>query len=151
MLLLVIRIAHHYSIPFFQINCPGLWDKNQAAGTTWPYICRRGIRKLFTGWLWNDITSSCLPLYYQLLLAIRLVCRCFMDFISRSSGHHPRYFDIIWVKTVNPMFIVKRLILHGSRLLINFAGRMALLVTLFLVLVNIFNTVTTNTPKAEGE
>ena len=31
-----------------------------------------------------------------------------------------------------------------------FTGRMALLVTLFLVLVNIFNTVTTNTPKAEG-
>ena len=30
------------------------------------------------------------------------------------------------------------------------AGRMALLVMLFLVLVNIFNTVTTNTPKAEG-
>ena len=30
------------------------------------------------------------------------------------------------------------------------SGRMALLVTLFLVLVNIFNTVTTNTPKAEG-
>ena len=29
-------------------------------------------------------------------------------------------------------------------------GRMALLVTLFLVLVNIFNSVTTNTPKAEG-
>ena len=28
---------------------------------------------------------------------------------------------------------------------------MALLVTLFLVLVNIFNTVTTNTPKAEGK
>ena len=30
-------------------------------------------------------------------------------------------------------------------------GRMALLITLFLVLVNIFNTVTTNTPKAEGD
>ena len=29
-------------------------------------------------------------------------------------------------------------------------GRMALLITLFLVLVNIFNSVTTNTPKAEG-
>merc|ERR1712183_735790 len=29
-------------------------------------------------------------------------------------------------------------------------GRMALLITLFLVLVNIFNNVTTNTPKAEG-
>ena len=28
-------------------------------------------------------------------------------------------------------------------------GRMALLVTLFLVLVNIFNTVTTNTPKVK--
>jgi hypothetical protein len=30
-------------------------------------------------------------------------------------------------------------------------GRMALLITLFLVLVNIFNSVTTNTPKAEGD
>ena len=30
-------------------------------------------------------------------------------------------------------------------------GRMALLVTLFLVLVNIFNNITTNTPKAEGD
>ena len=28
---------------------------------------------------------------------------------------------------------------------------MSLLVTLFLVLVNIFNNITTNTPKAEGE
>ena len=35
--------------------------------------------------------------------------------------------------------------------LIYLSGRMALLVTLFLVLVNIFNTVTTNTPKAEGK
>ena len=31
-----------------------------------------------------------------------------------------------------------------------FSGRMALLVTLFLVLVNIFNSVTANAPKAEG-
>ena len=30
------------------------------------------------------------------------------------------------------------------------AGRMALLITLFLVLVNIFNNVNTNSPKAEG-
>ena len=30
-------------------------------------------------------------------------------------------------------------------------GRMALLVTLFLVLVNIFNSVTANSPKAEGK
>ena len=29
-------------------------------------------------------------------------------------------------------------------------GRMALLVTLFLVLVNIFNAITTNSPKADG-
>ena len=29
-------------------------------------------------------------------------------------------------------------------------GRMTLLVTVFLVLVNIFNTITTNIPKAEG-
>ena len=29
-------------------------------------------------------------------------------------------------------------------------GRMAMLITLFLVLINIFNTVTTNSPNAEG-
>ena len=29
-------------------------------------------------------------------------------------------------------------------------GRMALLVTVFLVLINIFNTITTNIPKADG-
>ena len=29
-------------------------------------------------------------------------------------------------------------------------GRMALLITLFLVLVNIFNAITTNSPKADG-
>ena len=32
----------------------------------------------------------------------------------------------------------------------SFQGRMALLVTLFLVLVNIFNAITTNSPKADG-
>ena len=31
-----------------------------------------------------------------------------------------------------------------------FSGRMALLITLFLVLINIFNNITTNSPKAEG-
>ena len=31
-----------------------------------------------------------------------------------------------------------------------FQGRMALLITLFLVLVNIFNAITTNSPKADG-
>ena len=31
-----------------------------------------------------------------------------------------------------------------------FQGRMALLVTLFLVLVNIFNAITNNSPKADG-
>ena len=31
----------------------------------------------------------------------------------------------------------------------NVPGRMALLITVFLVLVNIFNTITTNIPKAE--
>ena len=33
---------------------------------------------------------------------------------------------------------------------LTFSGRMALLITLFLVLVNIFNNVTTNSPKAEA-
>ena len=39
---------------------------------------------------------------------------------------------------------------HNYRLINTFQGRMALLVTLFLVLVNIFNAITTNSPKADG-
>ena len=40
--------------------------------------------------------------------------------------------------------------LEESFLILSVSGRMALLVTLFLVLVNIFNSVTANSPKAEG-
>ena len=43
---------------------------------------------------------------------------------------------VSWISFLIPMEVVP--------------GRMSLLVTLSLVLVNIFNTVTTNTPKAEG-
>ena len=39
---------------------------------------------------------------------------------------------------------------HNLLKLLFISGRMALLVTLFLVLVNIFNSVTANAPKAEG-
>ena len=39
---------------------------------------------------------------------------------------------------------------YNYRLINTFQGRMALLVTLFLVLVNIFNAITTNSPKADG-
>ena len=38
----------------------------------------------------------------------------------------------------------------NKRISVYFAGRMALLITLFLVLINIFNNITTNSPKAEG-
>ena len=34
--------------------------------------------------------------------------------------------------------------------IVSLQGRMALLITLFLVLVNIFNAITTNSPKADG-
>ena len=40
--------------------------------------------------------------------------------------------------------------LYGALQLSSSAGRMTLLVTIFLVLVNIFNTIQTNSPKAEG-
>ena len=40
--------------------------------------------------------------------------------------------------------------MEESFLIFSVSGRMALLVTLFLVLVNIFNSVTANSPKAEG-
>ena len=44
------------------------------------------------------------------------------------------------------LFLTQRQIISN----ISFSGRMALLVTLFLVLVNIFNSVTANAPKSEG-
>ena len=39
----------------------------------------------------------------------------------------------------------------AAYIIYDISGRMALLVTLFLVLVNIFNSVTANSPKAEGK
>ena len=56
------------------------------------------------------------------------------DWLLLSSG---LFVVVSWISFVVPPDVIP--------------GRMALLITLFLVLVNIFNTVTTNTPKAEGE
>ena len=48
------------------------------------------------------------------------------------------------------LMIIFNVLFHYLNLNFKLAGRMALLVTLFLVLVNIFNSVTGNAPKAEG-
>ena len=56
-----------------------------------------------------------------------------------------------WIYGLDPVLIQRILIGYETmlkrKLYIICLGRMALLVTLFLVLVNIFNNVTTNTPK----
>ena len=55
-------------------------------------------------------------------------------------------------KFVRSNFLLKTYLMtnHNQCLINTFQGRMALLVTLFLVLVNIFNAITTNSPKADG-
>ena len=57
-------------------------------------------------------------------------------YVSSSNPYLGLFVIVSWISFLIPMDVIP--------------GRMALLVTLFLVLVNIFNTVTTNTPKAEG-
>ena len=57
-----------------------------------------------------------------------------IDFENCTAG---LFVIVSWISFLIPMDVIP--------------GRMALLVTLFLVLVNIFNTVTTNTPKAMNE
>ena len=58
----------------------------------------------------------------------------FHRFLRNNRSFPPGLFVIVsWISFLIPMDVIP--------------GRMALLVTLFLVLVNIFNTVTTNTPK----
>ena len=56
---------------------------------------------------------------------------------TRAMDHSGLFVVVSWISFMVPPDIIP--------------GRMALLVTLFLVLVNIFNNITTNTPKAEGE
>ena len=68
------------------------------------------------------------------------------------SGKQPLFFFVFAVLE-NNVFLGLFVIVSWISFLIPMdviPGRMGLLVTLFLVLVNIFNTVTTNTPKAEG-
>lgn len=62
---------------------------------------------------------------------------------------------VSWISFLIPPDIVPGM--HGILIVekidlfeIDFSGRMALLITLFLVLINIFNNITTNSPKAEG-
>ena len=57
-------------------------------------------------------------------------------FLQESFSNSGLFVVVSWISFVVPPDVIP--------------GRMALLITLFLVLVNIFNTVTTNTPKAEG-
>ena len=56
---------------------------------------------------------------------------------TRAMDHSGLFVVVSWISFMVPPDIIP--------------GRMALLVTLFLVLVNIFNNITTNTPKAEGD
>ena len=58
----------------------------------------------------------------------------FLSCISQTTG---LFVVVSWISFVVPPDVIP--------------GRMGLLITLFLVLVNIFNSVTTNTPKAEGK
>ena len=67
------------------------------------------------------------------LLYCRAVCCGVLDQLCCIAG---LFVVVSWISFVVPPEVIP--------------GRMALLVTLFLVLVNIFNTVTSNTPKAEG-
>ena len=61
---------------------------------------------------------------------------CWSQNVSNIAFFTGLFVIVSWISFLIPMDVIP--------------GRMALLVTLFLVLVNIFNNVTTNTPKAEG-
>ena len=51
---------------------------------------------------------------------------------------------------IQAIFLYKLFLLRNQEPMDTLQGRMALLITLFLVLVNIFNAITTNSPKADG-
>ena len=56
-------------------------------------------------------------------------------------GFHPK-----WSRMMGTDRQILQLVIYPDFI----SGRMALLITLFLVLINIFNNITTNSPKAEG-
>ena len=84
--------------------------------------------------MWSH--SGYLGLFVIVFWIFRTICDCILDikdYLWLYSGYLGLFVIVSWISFLIPMDVIP--------------GRMALLVTLFLVLVNIFNTVTTNTPK----
>ena len=63
-------------------------------------------------------------------------------------GKTPLILILFRSSTVQALLEMSNFFFHFAKF--TFQGRMALLITLFLVLVNIFNAITTNSPKADG-
>ena len=101
----------------------------------------------------SEFTTACDVLHYHLLLAFWIVCSGILDFISHPPRYCTRYsrlLDLPQMTTLTSIARTKCLLYRLRKFTISFLGRMALLITLFLVLINIFNNITTNSPKAEG-
>ena len=110
--------------------------------------------KLFSGWIWNGKNSALNALlflckWYHLEALVKSLQSqlCYNFFLQTLERHFTSYiityylpsglFVVVsWISFLIPPDIVP--------------GRMALLITLFLVLVNIFNNINSNSPKAEG-
>lgn len=96
----------------------------------------------------SEFTTACDVLHYHLLLAFWIVCSGILDFISHPPRYCTRYSRLLDLPKMTNF--VQCLLYRLRKFTISFLGRMALLITLFLVLINIFNNITTNSPKAEG-
>ena len=93
-------------------------------------LCKYNTRFFF---FWQaTINFPRFPVFETFLVSILTSIQCLVKYCFVSG----LFVIVSWISFLIPMDVIP--------------GRMALLVTLFLVLVNIFNTVTTNTPKAEG-
>ena len=89
-----------------------------------------------SGWTDTDAFNQEKALVGAFSISMIVKLQTSRRYVSSSNSYLGLFVIVSWISFLIPMDVIP--------------GRMALLVTLFLVLVNIFNTVTTNTPKAEG-
>ena len=97
---------------------------------------------------WSEAVNFIKALF--LTAHFKTLKRHFLSYIITYYLPSGLFVAVSWISFLIPPDIVPGRAVLDIKDAHQIIGRMALLVTLFLVLVNIFNNVTTNSPKAEG-
>ena len=130
-----------WRLPVSRWRTPSTFQQRPAT-TVW-----RGLRWFWTGWYSDWLIYL---VFYNSSFHCRKVAHYMITYYLPSS----LFVVVSWASFLIPSDDIQAIFgfwqIFVDEPMYTLQGRMALLITLFLVLVNIFNAITTNSPKADG-